>query len=483
MQKLNWWKAVCAACVFCAAAALNGRAQTYTTLANFGGPNGINPLSTLVQGTDGNFYGTTFGGGPTDIGGGTVYRLTPGGTLTTIYRFCPKSKGGSDCPDGYEPWAGLVLGSDESLYGTTLGGGANGDGAVFKITQTGALTVLHSFAGADGFAPAAALVQGSDGNFYGTTTGGGAGNSGTVFRIAPTGELTTLHNFNGLDGYNSQAPLIQGTDGNFYGTTVNGGLGGGYYCSNFSCGTVFKMTPQGSLTTLHQFCAEPNCSDGALPSAGLVEASNGSFSGATVSGGEYSNDCEFGCGTVFKISSAGALTTLHDCNIGDCADTVSALTLATDGNFYDTSAAGGEQGTIFEVAPPGRVNDLWNFEPDSACNPRAGLLQATDGTFYGTTTAGSNFNPYGSAFSFSVGLGPFVTTLPTSRAVGQRVAILGNNLTGATSVTFNGVPATFSVLLETEISTTVPTGATTGPVQVLTPSGTLTSNVPFRVTQ
>ncbi|HEV2382309.1 MAG TPA: choice-of-anchor tandem repeat GloVer-containing protein [Terriglobia bacterium] len=178
----------------------------------------------------------------------------------------------------------------------------------------------------------------------------------------------------------------------------------------------------------------------------------------------------------------GALTTLHSFRSSDGANPYAGLVQATDGNFYGTTSGGGPNGvgTIFKIGASEELSTLHYFGSDDGDFPSAGLVQATNGIFYGTTFGDGNTSD-GTVFSESVGLGPFVTTLPTSRAIGQRVEILGNNLTGATSVTFNGTPATFTVVSSTEISTTVPSGATTGPDQVVTPSATLSSNVPFRV--
>src|SRR5208337_4428285 len=191
-------------------------------------------------------------------GVGTVFTITPGGTLTTLYSFCSQS----GCTDGANPYAALVQGTDGNFYGTTLGGAANG--TVFKMTPGGTLTTLYTFCyGCTGVSPYAALVQGSDGNFYGTTSFGGANGDGTVFRITPSGTLTTLHSFDGTDGAAVYAGLVQGTDGNFYGTTAQGGGSG--------VGTVFTITPGGTLTTLYSFCSQSGCTDGANPYAALVQ--------------------------------------------------------------------------------------------------------------------------------------------------------------------------------------------------------------------
>jgi uncharacterized repeat protein (TIGR03803 family) len=152
-------------------------AQTFTTLASFNGPNGYEPQAPLVQGNDGNLYGTTFGGGAHGVG--TIFKIAPGGTLTTLYSF------GTAMNDGGAA-NGLIQASDGNFYGTSANGGADNGGTVFKITPGGTLTTLHSFSGPDGYTPVAALVQGADGNFYGTTNYSGKG-AGTVFKITPGG--------------------------------------------------------------------------------------------------------------------------------------------------------------------------------------------------------------------------------------------------------------------------------------------------------
>ena len=307
--------------------------------------------------------------------------------------------------------------------------------AVALPAQT--FTTLRRFDKTDGAIPDAALVQATNGDLYGTTYGGGANGGGTVFKITPSGGLTTLYSFlcsqtNCTDGLDPTAGLIQGTDGNFYGTTPIGGANKG--------GTVFKITPRGTLTTLYGFCSTPYglCTDGEYPGAGLVQATNGDLYGTTFEGGANNG------GTVFKITPGGTLTTLYSfCSQSGCTD--------------------GE-------------------------SPVAGLVQATDGDFYGTTAGGGaghcseGSDPgCGTVFSLSVGLGPFVKTTPAFGKVGAVVKILGTNLTGATSVSFNGTAAGFTVVSPSLIATTVPVGATNGTIQVTTPGGTLASNLAFRV--
>jgi uncharacterized repeat protein (TIGR03803 family) len=472
MNKFNWSMKACGVFLLWATAAVALPAQTtvaptgtFTTLHSFNSTNGANPYAGLVQGTNGKFYGTTRQGGAN--GYGTVFSITTGGILTTLHSF--------NGTDGSNPYAGLVQGTNGKFYGTTEYGGANGLGTVFSITTGGTLTTLHSFDGTvtDGANPYAGLIQGTNGKFYGTTAYGGTGNAGTFFSITASGELTTLHNFGDEDGAYPEGDLIQATDGKFYGTTSVGGAHPG--------GTVFKITPGGKLTTLYSFCRHSGCPDGATPYAGVVQAADGKFYGTTSGGG--ANSCgRRRCGTVFRLTAGGGLRRLHSFDGSDGSYPFAKLVQATDGNLYGTTYFGGanEYGTVFSITPSGTLTTLHSFDGTGGEDPIAGLVQDTDGNFYGTTYFGGA-NSVGTAFSLSVGLGPFVEAQPTSGAMGTIVKILGTSLTGSTSVTFNGTPATFTVVSGSEITTTVPNGATTGTVQVVTPGGTLSSNVPFQV--
>ncbi|HEV2380370.1 MAG TPA: choice-of-anchor tandem repeat GloVer-containing protein [Terriglobia bacterium] len=475
------------ACVICAVEAISSPAQTFTSLLSFDEADGYEPSTgSVVQSTDGNYYGTTTLGGDLSCdppyGCGTVFKITPTGTLTTLHSF--------DGTDGSYP-NGLVLATNGKLYGTTELGGANSYGTVFEITAAGVLTTLYSFCSqancSDGAGPgpAAGLVQGSDGNFYGTTSGGGGSTAcngcGTVFKITPAGILSTLHSFDGTDGEDPWAGLIQATDGNFYGTTWAGGANS---CFGGGCGTVFKITPAGILSTLHSF----DGADGQLPIAALIQATNGNLYGTTQTGGAYT------WGTVFEITPTGSFTTLHNFDSSDGGTLYAGLVQGTDGNLYGATSVGGTStascpypygcGTIFSITTNGTLTTLHNFNGTDGSSRVGGLTQATSGSFYGTTSFGGSSsnceNGCGTVFSLAVGLGPFVETNPTSGKVGTRVRILGTNLSGATSVTFNGTPAFFKVRSSSEIGTVVPPGATTGFVRVTTPGGTLTSNVIFR---
>lgn len=486
--RLDCPKGAYAILLLCAATPIALPAQTFTTLVNFDfSTNGGNPSGVLIQGTDGNFYGTTNQGGVN--GFGTIFKMTPAGMLTTLHNF--------NNTDGASP-NGLVQATNGNLYGTTELGGANlcdgiRCGTVFKITLSGRLTTLHSFNGTDGNRPSAGLIQATNGDFYGTTFLGGANGSngfGTVSKITPSGKLMTLYNFTGgTDGTNPAAGLVQATNGNLYGSTNNNAGGN-------SAGTIFKITPAGTLTTLIGF----DGTDGAGSQGVLIQATNGILYGTTPQGGTTN-----GYGTIFNITLRGKLVTLYSfCAQSNCTDgyePFGGLIQGTDSNFYGTTGGGGSGvdcapiselfgcGTIFTISPAGSLTTLHSFDFNDGASPYTALIQGTDGNFYGTTPyGGSNNNCPGTAgcgtlFSLSVGLGPFIKTLPTSGKIGSAVKILGTNLTGATSVTFDGVPvASFTVnSTGSAISTTLPLGAATGTVQVVTPAGTLSSNVVFRV--
>jgi uncharacterized repeat protein (TIGR03803 family) len=505
LAEINWGKRAHAILVLCAMTVIALPAQILTTVFGFESADGAHPYAGLVQATDGNLYGTTLGGGASSVG--TVFKITAKGVLTTLYSFCSQS----GCTDGESPYAGLIQATNGDFYGTTEYGGANDlpVGTIFKITSSGTLTTLHSFCSqgsfpycTDGAEPQAGLVQAINGDLYGTTFRGGANGLGTIFKITPGGALTTLYAFCSqsgcTDGSNPVGGLIQAIDGNFYGATFGGG---GEPTDSLGDGTIFKITPGGALTTLYSFCSLSGCTDGKYPEAGLIQGTDGDFYGTTSVGGVN------GDGTVFRITPSGTLTTLYSfCSQSGCTDGQTprtGLVQATDGDFYGTTNSGGANpgpygagyGTIFKITPSGTLTTLYSFCSQSGCTDGLGstapLIQATNGDFYGPTYFGGDVNTCklldtyesgcGTLFRLSVGLGPFVKTLPTAGEVGEVVKILGTNLTGATSVSFNGTPAVFKVISSSLIATTVPAGTTSGSVHVVIPSGTLSSNVFFQV--
>ncbi len=484
---MNRWEAICLTCALCVSVA--AQAQTFSTLVNFSGANGSQPSSPLVQGFDGNLYGATSAGGIysncSGIGGcGTIYSTTTDGALTTLHNFCPSS---SSCLYGRTPGSTVVLDPSGDFYGTTPFGGSSNWGEVYRITANGVTFArIYSFCAlsncTDGQNPGG-LLRASDENLYGVTTVGGAHGQGTVFKMSRHGTLTTLYNFcslaNCADGQEPSG-IIQANDGNLFGLTFAGGA------SN-SRGTIFKITSSGTLTTLYIFCAQggTDCPDGAYPS-GLFQAADGDLYG-TSSGGTNNN------GTVFRISPSGTFKSLYTfCSQVNCADGFGPTSLiqATDGNFYGTTGGGGasNEGTIFQLTPSGVFTKLYDFCPQVCANNPSpgGLVQHTDGNFYGLTLYGGSSANCGAAgcgtvFKLSTGFAPFVKIVVPQGTVGSSVIILGTNLTGATGVTFNAAAANFTVVSATEIVATVPIGASTGKIQVVTPSATLLSSATFRV--
>jgi len=485
----------CFHCVLCVAAGGALPAQTYTTLYSFDYSTGAAwPDGGLVQASDGLLYGTTYDGeyGSQVSDGGTIFKMTTGGALTTIEKFCTANR---ECRAFYGPMAPLIEATDGHLYGTTFGdptstGEGLSPGGVYEITGTG-LKPLYNFCTQtgcpDGLKPSGPLIQAFNGDLYGTTEFGGSGTigfsayctpeyvgagCGTVFKVTLTGEFTKLYTFclaggTCADGASPNGGLVEAPNGDLYGTTIGGG--------NNDAGTVFKITPGGTLTTLYAFCAQSGCPDGMNPSA-LVLSPGGDLYGTTYLGGTG------GLGTVFKITPSGTFTTVHSfCaeggNCPDGANPVTALFVASDGNLCGSTAAGGPtgQGTIFEITPGGKLSTLYGAGVTT-------VMQHTNGDFYGTTSAGGT-SGFGTVFSLSAGLPAFVETIPAAGRLGAAVRILGTDLMGATSVTFNGAAAVFDVVSSTEITTTVPAGASSGKVQVAMPGvvATLSTNVSFGV--
>ena len=502
MNKPSTWNGACAALLFCAAA-IALPAQTLTVLANFNGMDGATPHG-MVQGADGNFYGTTEEGGGS-CGCGTVFKVTPGGVLTDLYNF--------DIVHGAAPVGSLVQATDGNLYGTTTSGGTStacmgfGCGTVFKITPGGALTTVYSFSGPDGSNPSW-LMQASDGNFYGTTAEGASqtckAGCGTVFQLTPGGTLTTLHTFNGADG-DGPVGLLQASDGNLYGTT---GLGGaGPSCAG-GCGTVFKLSLGGALTTLYSF-GTSGFTDGWTPSF-LMQANDGNFYGTTSNGGnttEMEGGITTGVGTIFKITAGGALTTLYEFTLAGGAFPSYGLVQANDGNLYGATGQGPANsacacGMLFKITLAGTLTTLLNLDETSGGGDLLRMVLSTDGNLYGTD-GGGNGNS-GTVFKLALASSTTSPTISESGGIvngasfqagiapGSWITIKGTNLSSVTDtwanaivngnlptsldgvkVSVGGEPAYIAYVSPTQINAVAPNVATgTLPVTVTNSSGT-----------
>jgi uncharacterized repeat protein (TIGR03803 family) len=437
-----------------AVAASPAQAQTYKVLYQFpiNGPEPQWPGGPLTQGRNGDLYGWSYEGGVNNDG--SIWKTTPSGTVSVVYSF--EAPPGPDCQNG------MTLGTDGNFYGTALTS-CTGAGYVFKLTPSGNPTVLHTFTGApDGDNPGPLTLY-TDGNFYGVTSKGGANNYGTVFKITPTGTLTILYSFDGTNYFaNPTYGLTVGNDGNFYGTQ-SGGNG---------TGSVFKITPAGVLTVLHTFTGNP---DGAEPASGVILGKDGNFYGDTEYGGAY------GYGTLFKMTPSGTLKILYSFNSStDYATNPTApLLQATDGNFYGVLVSRFQD--LFRFTPSGKLTVLEKFVLPGGVLPYWPLIQDTNGILYGLLQQGGKVNG-GEFFSLNIGAKPFINLVSTSGKVGSKIGILGQGFSSSSVVKFNGVTATTVTRSGTRfLLATVPAGASDGAVTVTTGSTTLTSLQTFIV--
>lgn len=325
------------------------------------------------MGADGNFYGVTQLGG---FGaGGTIFKMTPGGTISPLYPFNPYSQANPN--PGYSPNS-LIYGRDGNFYGTTSASISPYGGTFFKLTPQGALTILASFGSIGlGTGPTGNLTQDQNGNIYGITSGGGSYGYGDVFEVSPAGSIVFLASFNG----STASSIVLGGDGTVYGVTGNGG--------SSNLGTFFKIVyggiqnglyPTRLVTTLFSF----NGTNGSSPDS-LILGADGNFYGAAAQGGSA------GLGTIFKINSSNAVTTVFTfTNASTAGSGPKSLIQGSDGNFYGLTASGGSLGggTAFMLTPNGTMSVLASF---SSANAPQGLVQGPDGNLYGTSINGGTF--------------------------------------------------------------------------------------------
>jgi uncharacterized repeat protein (TIGR03803 family) len=351
-------------------------AQSFAVVADLGDPEGREPHGGLVEGRDGNLYGTTVSGGNAK---GTIFRIVPGGSPETLHLF-------SGASDGAYPEAGLTLGADGSFYGVTRYGGASNKGTVFKFDPVAErLAILHVFTGADGAEPRGELVQAANGQFYGTTSSGGA-NYGNVFRISSSGSFAVLRQFTGgSDGRRPFAGLIEGPGGYLYGTTSSGGAS--------SAGTVFRISTAGALTTLVAFSG----GNGANPVAGLLLARDGNYYGTTFGGGSAYQ------GVVFRLTPSGTLTVIASFNGSNGSSPAAELIQAADGHLYGTTSLGGAsgRGTLFRVTLSGTLTNLRSLAASDGARPDGPLMQSSNGHIYGTAPAEGPIGAAGTLFEIT----------------------------------------------------------------------------------
>ena len=386
-------------------------AGVFTTLVEFTGTSGAAKGSVpgdLVLHTDGNFYGTTQSGGANDLG--TAFKMTPSGVITTLVEFT----GTSGLRKGSAPIGALaIIGS--TLYGVTQTGGANGYGAIYHVSTTGASwTVMAEFTGINGGRrgsyPAAGLMLHPDGDFYGTTEFGGANNAGTVFRITTGNNYAVLREFASATGAQPAGALIFGPDAALYGTTAAGGTG--------NDGTVFCITTLG----VHFLLADLDHDQGSTPRSGLIVGADGSFFGTTSAGGAGNK------GSVFNLTFGGVFTHLADFTNAEGWSPIGAPAADVNGDLIFPARMGGAQGegTLLRLTPAGALSVEAEFGGSVGENP-AGALVRVGTDFFGVTENGGT-QDRGTFFRHTPGVG---TTLLTNFGVSAGTVAEGPLVVGA----------------------------------------------------
>jgi uncharacterized repeat protein (TIGR03803 family) len=304
-------------------------------------------------------------------------------------------------PDGNGPFGGLILDESGNIYGNTYSGGVSYNGIVFRINSLGKETVLYNFRAGYGDSPNSEMVPDDQGTLYGTTRYGGAHLCGAVFKLDSRGNESVLHSFSlRLDGC-EPAAVIRDAQGILFGTTYAGGNTGCFYSG---CGVVFKMDRNGKETVLYRFTGG---TDGGGPSGGLVRDAAGNFYGTTGLGGDLTCYRGVGCGTVFKLDTAGRETVLYSFTGtgGDGAFPHGGLARDQTGVLYGTTYSGGNSscgnagcGPVFKVDANGKETVLHQFAGADGAYPTASVVLDSSGNIYGTTLNGG---PSGSNCSYS----------------------------------------------------------------------------------
>jgi len=431
------------------------QAQTFTVLHNFNETDGCcsSYPGMMVQGRDGNIYGTTLQGGTHLYG--NVFKMTPAGVLTSIYSF--------DLTHGAGPMGGLSLGLDGNFYGSTYQGGINHAGTLFKITPTGTFTEIYDFANTtDGAYPKAPPVQAQDGNLYGTT---GNGTVAVLYKLTTAGVFSVMQTIAGQ----TYSPLLLGVDGNLYGTTLYGG--------KYNGGTVFQFSPATkALKTLFDFDTEYS------PTGPLMQGLDGALYGTVSTGGTGDG------GAVFRLTIAGVYKVLYNFSVTGTADgrhPTAGVVQGSDKMLYGVTEGGGANGlgTLFKVSTTGSgFANIHDFSTATGDTPTSALLLHTNGKIYGQTSHGGAHVSDGVVFSLDASLKPFVRPVVIHAAkVGGAVQLLGQNFKTATAVLFGSTAATTTVTSNTFITATPTAGSTTALITVDDPSGNLTTQVNFKI--
>ncbi len=419
----------------------------YANLYDFANSTGGSSPSLLAEGRDNNIYGVTATGGLHSKG--QIFKIGPTGGFTSIYSF--------DGPHGATPVGGLTLGPDGSLYGTSEFGGANSYGNIFKISPAGVLTVLYDFTSTTGGGyPISPLTLAGDGFFYGTSY------PYYAYKISPAGVFHLIGRIPGT----TDSSLVQATNGSFYGVTLYGGTN--------NAGAIYRITGT-TITTLHSF-DEPT---GSYPVGGVVQAWDGNLYGTTTAGGSGNG------GVIYRITPAGAYSVVYNFDSVHTAygyQSNSGLVAGSDGNMYGATVWGGQNGNgvIFKLTTAGAYSLLYSFAVPSGVGAYSTPIQHTNGKIYGMTTRGGAAGT-GVVYSYGHALPSYIELVNGRGLVGGTVGIVGRGFSSASSVEFNGTPASFHVISNTFLTATVPSGET-GFLTIATGAGNLTSSVPFYVT-